>query len=89
MDLQIYSFFFTFLKKFFEYGTPEQRENLASRIKGNVLNLALQMYGCRVIQKALESVSQSTQVSFLVSISVMRSHQGTLAKTLMSCFLAF
>jgi hypothetical protein len=54
------------LKKFFEYGTPEQREVLAQRIKGNVLALALQMYGCRVIQKALESVSPATQISFLV-----------------------
>lgn len=44
------------IQKFFEFGSPEQKLLLAQRIKGHVLPLALQMYGCRVIQKALETI---------------------------------
>ena len=51
------------IQKFFEFGSTEQKLALAHRIKGHVLQLALQMYGCRVIQKALESIPHSVQVS--------------------------
>lgn len=44
------------IQKFFEFGSPEQKMLLAQKIKGHVLPLALQMYGCRVIQKALETI---------------------------------
>lgn len=37
--------------QFFEYGTEPQKKQLASLLKGYVLQLSLQMYGCRVIQK--------------------------------------
>jgi hypothetical protein len=36
---------------------------LAKVIQGNVVSLALQMYGCRVIQKALEHISPELQVA--------------------------
>lgn len=52
------------VQKFFEFGTPEQKQMLAQRIRGHVLQLALQMYGCRIIQKALESVPSELQVDF-------------------------
>jgi hypothetical protein len=39
--------------QFFEYGTREQRRDLATKLVGQVLPLSLQMYGCRVIQKVL------------------------------------
>lgn len=52
-------------QKFFEFGTPEQKAALGRSLKGNVMNLALQMYGCRVIQKALESVDETTQLDIL------------------------
>jgi pumilio RNA-binding family len=52
------------IQKFFEYGTQEQKFELATKIKGHVLALALQMYGCRVIQKALESIDPDQQVPF-------------------------
>jgi pumilio RNA-binding family len=32
------------IQKFFEYGTQEQKNQLISAIRGNVMNLALQMY---------------------------------------------
>ena len=50
------------IQKFFEFGTSEQKQTLAQRVRGHVLPLALQMYGCRVIQKALESIPQEMQV---------------------------
>ncbi|XP_057247885.1 pumilio homolog 6, chloroplastic-like [Beta vulgaris subsp. vulgaris] len=39
------------IQKFFEYGTPDQRRDLAKALAGEILPLSLQMYGCRVIQK--------------------------------------
>ncbi|CAF4765933.1 unnamed protein product, partial [Rotaria socialis] len=48
--------------KFFEFGTTEHKGYLAQRIRGNVLTLALQMYGCRVIQKAVETLPVEYQV---------------------------
>jgi len=51
------------IQKFFEFGTQEQKQTLAQRLRGHVLPLALQMYGCRVIQKALESIPPDMQVS--------------------------
>ena len=51
------------IQKFFEYGSNEQKQTLAQRVRGYVLPLALQMYGCRVIQKALESIPSDMQVN--------------------------
>ncbi|CAF3989391.1 unnamed protein product [Rotaria magnacalcarata] len=48
--------------KFFEFGSTEHKAYLAHSIRGNVLSLALQMYGCRVIQKAVESLQPEYQV---------------------------
>uniref|UniRef100_A0A8C2TXW0 Pumilio homolog 1 n=1 Tax=Coturnix japonica TaxID=93934 RepID=A0A8C2TXW0_COTJA len=50
------------IQKFFEFGSLEQKLALAERIRGHVLSLALQMYGCRVIQKALEFIPPDQQV---------------------------
>ncbi|KAJ0030322.1 hypothetical protein Pint_14058 [Pistacia integerrima] len=44
------------IQKFFEYGSPQQRKELANQLVGQILPLSLQMYGCRVIQKALEVI---------------------------------
>lgn len=43
-------FYIAYLQ-FFEYGSPEQRKELADKLSGQILNFSLQMYGCRVIQK--------------------------------------
>ncbi|KAI5159888.1 pumilio RNA-binding family [Nematocida ausubeli] len=42
------------VQKFLEIGTHEQREKIFSAMEGTIIPLALHMYGCRVIQKALE-----------------------------------
>jgi len=44
---------------------------LAGRIRGHVLPLALQMYGCRVIQKALECIPQEQQVGLCRRVSAI------------------
>ena len=44
------------LQKLFEYGTPDQCESLAVLLQGQAVQLSMQMYGCRVVQKALEYV---------------------------------
>ncbi|GER47298.1 pumilio-like protein [Striga asiatica] len=41
----------------FEHGNSEERMNLADQLRGQILPLSLQMYGCRVIQKALDVIN--------------------------------
>jgi len=42
------------IQKFFDNGTSSQIKLLVEALYGNVVNLSLQTYGCRVVQKALE-----------------------------------
>ncbi|KAL0287813.1 UNVERIFIED_CONTAM: Pumilio6, chloroplastic [Sesamum angustifolium] len=44
------------IQKLFEYGSPEERKDLANQLEGQILPLSLQMYGCRVVQKAVEVI---------------------------------
>jgi NifU-like protein involved in Fe-S cluster formation len=39
------------IQKLFEHGDQNQKKILANKMKGRVLDLSLQMYGCRVVQK--------------------------------------
>ena len=39
------------IQKFFEHGNQSQKKVLANQMKGHILALSLQMYGCRVVQK--------------------------------------
>lgn len=43
------------IQKFFEHGDQSQKRILASKMKGHVLSLSLQMYGCRVVQKVSDA----------------------------------
>ena len=63
------------IQKFFEFGTTDQKQTLAQRVRGHVLALALHMYGCRVIQKALESIPADMQVSWLIWPNVVGNSQ--------------
>jgi len=54
------------LQKLFEFGTPDQCETLAVLLTGQSVQLSMQMYGCRVVQKALEYVS-TTRLIILTS----------------------
>lgn len=39
------------IQKFFEHGDQTQKKILATKMKGQVRQLSVQMYGCRVVQK--------------------------------------
>jgi mRNA-binding protein PUF3 len=46
------------IQKFFEHGNQVQKRVLAEQMKNHVMELSMQMYGCRVVQK----VGLSSQV---------------------------
>lgn len=50
------------IQKFFEYGSLQQKSVLVERLSGHVAALAVHTYGCRVVQKAIESVPSQLQV---------------------------
>ena len=39
------------IQKLFEHGKQSQKKALVNQMKGHVLALSTQMYGCRVVQK--------------------------------------
>jgi hypothetical protein len=43
--------------QFFEFATERQLIQLADQLKGHILELSLQMYGCRVVQKVCSMFS--------------------------------
>ncbi|KAL8478285.1 hypothetical protein ACS0TY_030259 [Phlomoides rotata] len=59
---------------FFEHGLAGQRRELAGKLLGHVLTLSLQMYGCRVIQKAIEVVDVDQKIKMVGELdgNVMR-----------------
>lgn len=48
------------VQKFLDHGTDEQKTRMARIIQGSVKMLSLQVYGCRVIQKAIEVLLPQT-----------------------------
>lgn len=54
------------IQKFFEFGNENQIHLLCQNFKGHVLELTLQTYGCRVIQKALDVISDEED-KFIIS----------------------
>ena len=50
------------IQKIFEFGLAYQVSYLVSIMKGNILTLCFQTYGCRVVQKAIENISPEDQV---------------------------
>ncbi|GFP97365.1 pumilio homolog 2 [Phtheirospermum japonicum] len=63
-----------FAFQFFEHGMMSQRRELAGKLFGHVLTLSLQMYGCRVIQKAIEVVDVDQKIKMVEELDghVMR-----------------
>lgn len=53
------------VQKFFEQANQLQKTAMANVLEGHVLQLSLQMYGCRVVQKALEYVLVDQQVRLI------------------------
>lgn len=54
------------IQKFFEFGNSQQIKLLCDLLRGNVVNLSFQTYGCRVVQKAIENLSPAEQVLDLI-----------------------
>lgn len=50
------------IQKFFEFGSSYQIQLLCGLLKGNVVTLSFQTYGCRVVQKAIENLPPAEQV---------------------------
>ena len=53
------------LQKLFEFGTPDQCESLAKLLTNQCVQLSMQMYGCRVVQKALEYVGTDRLIALV------------------------
>lgn len=53
------------IQKLLELGPDDHREELAALMKGQVLSLSLQMYSCRVVQRALEVCSLERRVALV------------------------
>ena len=51
------------IQKFFEFGSDEQKLALVQKLQGHVLPLSTHTYGCRVIQKAIETLPPAHQVT--------------------------
>jgi len=46
------------VQKLLDFGTPEMKADIRTTLEGEMLQLSLQMYGCRVVQKALETLDE-------------------------------
>lgn len=53
------------IQKLFEYGTGDMKNTLFATLEDQVLQMSLQMYGCRVVQKAFESLSEKQLLQLL------------------------
>ncbi|KAJ7855440.1 armadillo-type protein [Mycena olivaceomarginata] len=53
------------IHKLFEHGTQAQKTMLANTLAGDVFYLSCSLYGCRVVQKAIESILPEQQASFV------------------------
>lgn len=54
------------VQKLFDFGTPDVKKKIRDTMQGEVLQLSLQMYGCRVVQKALESLDDEDFTPLMV-----------------------
>jgi len=46
------------VQKLLDFGTPAMKADIRETLEGEMLQLSLQMYGCRVVQKAMEAVDE-------------------------------
>ena len=54
------------VQKLLEFGTHQMKAQLRDTLKGEMLPLSLQMYGCRVVQKALETLDEDDLPKLLI-----------------------
>lgn len=53
------------IQKLLEFGTEEQKIALCDLLRGKVMNMSMQMYGCRTVQKAIEMLKQDMQLDIV------------------------
>jgi pumilio RNA-binding family len=46
------------VQKLLDFGTPKVKADIRDTLEGEMVQLSLQMYGCRVVQKALEALDE-------------------------------
>lgn len=51
------------IQKLLEFGTPDQRSGVAELMRRNVVALSYDLYGCRVVQTAIQNLPRYLQVS--------------------------
>lgn len=56
------------MQKYFEYGSIEQKQILLQKMLGHIYELSLQTYGCRVVQRALESLEEPDQLKIIFEL---------------------
>ena len=61
------------IQKFFEHGNQQQKKVLASQMKGRILELSMQMYGCRVVQKVFP-VTSKMRLKINLTSTGLRTH---------------
>ncbi len=54
------------IQKIFDFGTDEQKIVMASKLLDYIIPLSLHLYGCRVVQKALETLLSYIQVYIII-----------------------
>jgi hypothetical protein len=53
------------VQRCFEYGTKDQIDRISTAIRGNVVNLSIDMFGCHVVQKAFDCVDEEVKVAMV------------------------
>ena len=56
------------VQRCFENGTPEQIDGIASVIRGNTRDLSMDAFGCHVIQKAFDCVSEASKATMVAEL---------------------
>jgi pumilio RNA-binding family len=65
------------VQRFLERGGPEVQGAVAAAIRGRALPLSLQMYGCRVVQKALEVGKPAYPACWIMAVFPLSSAEET------------
>lgn len=61
-------------QKFLEKGLPRHRDAVLGVLRGRVLPLSLQTYGCRVVQRALEALPPPAQALLVAELAAGGTH---------------
>ncbi|KAL1922837.1 uncharacterized protein VTP21DRAFT_9213 [Calcarisporiella thermophila] len=56
------------VQRCFEFGNEQQVHAVANSMRGNILSLACDPFGCHVVQKALDNVDEATKTSMVTEM---------------------